>query len=104
MSHIRVGMTAYRKAYPGTTVEVANGTNLLVDGFGTIAVDLDQSGTRTKPVKMVAIAYAPGLSRNLLSTRETVEQWCKPLVYYKTKAVLGFPGEESLVFNFCASK
>ena len=29
-----------------------------------------------------------------------MEQWGKPLVYYKTKGVLGFPGEESLVFIF----
>ena len=33
-----------------------------------------------------------------------MEQWGKPLVYYKTKAVLGFPGEESFVFNFCPLK
>ena len=59
----------------------------------------DQPGTTTKPVKMVSVAYVPGVSRNLLSTREAVEQRGKPLVYYKTKAVLGFPGEESLVFN-----
>ena len=31
-------------------------------------------------------------------------QWGKPLVYYKTKAVSRFPGEESLVFNFCPRK
>ena len=87
-----------------TTVEVANGTILPVNGFGTIEVDLDQPGTTTKPVKMVSVAYVPGLSRNLLSTRKAVEQWGKPLVYYETKAVLGFPGEESLVFNFCPRK
>ena len=41
------------------TVEVADGTILPVDGFGTVEVDLDQSGTTTKPVKMVAVAYMP---------------------------------------------
>ena len=100
MSHTRAGKTAYKKAPAGTTVEVADGTILQVDGFAPVEVDLDQPGTMTKPVKMVAVAYVPGLSRNLLSTRKVVEQWGKPLVYYKTKAVLGFPGEESFVFNF----
>ena len=28
----------------------------------------------------------------------------KPLIYYKNKAVLGFPGEESLVFKICPRK
>ena len=41
MSHTRVGMTAYKKAPPGTTVEVTDGTILPVDGFGTIEMDLD---------------------------------------------------------------
>ena len=67
-------------------------------------MDLDQPGTTAKPVKMVAVAYVPGLSRNLLSTRKAVEQWGTPLVYHKTKAVLGFPEEETLVFNFCPRK
>ena len=94
-------MTAYKKVSAGTTVEVADGTILPVDRFGTLEVDLDQPGTTTKPAKMVSVEYMPGLLKNLLSTRKAVEQWGKPLVYYKTKAVLGFPGEESLVFNFC---
>ena len=97
MSHTQTGMTAYKKVPVGTTVEVADGTLLPVDKFGTVEVHLDQPGTTTKPVKMVSVAYVPGISWNLLSTRKTVEQWGKPLVYYKTKAVLGFPGEESLV-------
>ena len=66
-------MIAYKKALTGTTVEVANGTILPVDGFGTIEVDLEQPGTTTKPVKMVAVTYVPRLSRNLLSTRKAVE-------------------------------
>ena len=80
-------MTAYKKAPAGTTVEVANGIILPVDGFGTIKVDLDQLGTTTKPLEMVSVIYKPGLSRNLLSTRKAAEQWGKLLVYYKTKAV-----------------
>ena len=75
-----------------------------MDGFGTIEVGLDQPGNTAKPVKMVAVAYVPGLSRNLLFTRKAVEQWGKLLVYYKTKAVLGFLGEKSLVFKFCPRK
>ena len=63
-------------------------------------VDLDQSGTTTKPVKMVSVAYVPERSQNLLSTRKAGKQRCKPLVCYKTKTVLGFTGKESLVFNF----
>ena len=101
MSHTRAGVTAYKTASPGTTVEVANGTMLPVDGFGTIETGLDQPGTTTKPVKMIAVAHVPRLSRNLLSTRKAVEQWGKPFVYYETKADLGFPGKESLIFSFC---
>ena len=104
MPYTQAGITAYKKAPAGQTVEVANGTILSVDGFGTVEMDMDQTGTTTKPVKMVFVAYVPGLLRNLLSTRKAVEQWGKALVYYKTKAVLEFPGEESLVFNFCPRK
>ena len=41
MSHTCVGMAAYKKASPGTTVEVADRTILPGDGFGAIGVDLD---------------------------------------------------------------
>ena len=41
MSHTRAEMTAYKKALPGTPVEVADGNILPVDGFGIIEVDLD---------------------------------------------------------------
>ena len=64
-------------------------------------MDLDQPGYTTKMVKMDDVAYVPGLSHNLLSTVKAVEQWGKPLIYYRNKAVLGFPGEVSLVFKFC---
>ena len=97
----QAGMTASKKAPAGTTVEVADGTILPVYGFGTLEVDLNQPGTTTKPVKMVSVVYVPELSRDLLSTSKAVEQWGKPLAYCKTKAILGFPGEESLVFSFC---
>ena len=50
------------------------------------------------------VAYVPRLSRNLLSTIKAVEQWGIPLIYYRNEAVLGFPGEESLVFKFCPRK
>ena len=63
-------------------------------------MDLDQPGHTTKVVKMDDVAYVPGLSRNLMSTIKAVEQWGKPLIYYRNKAVLGFPGEESLGFKF----
>ena len=104
MSHTRAGMSAYKKASPGTNVEIADGNILPVDGFGRIEVDLDQPDHTTKMVKMDDVAYVPGLSRNLLSTIKAVEQWGKPLIYYRNKAVLGFPGEESLVFKFCPRK
>ena len=100
MSHTQARTTAYKKAPAGTTVEVADGTRLPVDGSVTVEVDLDQPGTTTKPVKMVSVGYVPECFRNLLSTRKVVEQWGKPFVYYKTKAVLRFQGEESFVFNF----
>ena len=101
MSHTRTGKSAYKKASPGTTVEIADGNILLVEGFGKIKVDLDQPGHTTMMVKMDDIEYVPGLCRNLLSTIKAVEQWGKPLIYYKNGAVLGFPGKESLVFIFC---
>ena len=101
MSHTRAGMSAYKKASPETNVEIADGNILPVDGFGRIAVDLDQPGPTTKMVKMDDVAYVPGLSRNLLSTVKAVEQWGKPLICCINKAVLGFPGEEWLVFKFC---
>ena len=56
-----------------------------------------KSGTQNKPVKMVFVAYGPRLSWNLLPARKVVEQWGKPLVYYKPNAALGFLGKESLV-------
>ena len=101
MSHTRAGRSAYKKASPGTNVEIADGNILPVDGFGRIEVDLDQPGRTTKMVKMDDVAYVPGLSRNLLSTVKAVGQWGKPLIYYRNKVVLGFPGEESIVFKFC---
>ena len=104
MSYTRAGMSAYMKASPGTTVEIADCNILPVDGFGRIEVDLDQPGHTTKIVKMDGVAYVPGLSRNLLSTIKAAEQWGKPLIYYRNEAVLGFPGEESLVFKFCPRK
>ena len=99
MSHTRVGMSAYKKASPGTNVEIADGNILPVDGFGRIEVDLDQPGRTTKMVKMDDVAYVPGLSRNLLSTVKAVEQWEKPLIYYRNKVVLGFPGRNRLFSN-----
>ena len=45
MSHTQTGMLTYKKAPAGTTVEVADGIILPVDGFGTVEVDLDQPGT-----------------------------------------------------------
>ena len=104
MSHTRVGMSAYKKTSPGMNVEIADGNILPVDGFGRIEVDLDQPGHTTKMVKMDDVAYVQGLSRNLLSTVKAVEQWAKPLIYYRNKAALGFPREESLVFKFCPRK
>ena len=70
VSHTQAGMSAYKKAPAGTAVEVADGTVLPVDGFRKVEVDLDQQVTRAKPVKMVAVAYVPGLLRNLPSTVE----------------------------------
>ena len=104
MSHTRAGMSAYKKASPGTNVEIVDGNILPVDGFGRIEVDWDQPDHTTKMVKMDDVAYVPGLSRNLLSTIKAVEQWGKPLIYSRDKAVLGFPEEESLVFKFCPRK
>ena len=104
MSHTRAGMCAYKKASPGTTVEVADGYILPVDGFGRVEVDADQPGHTTEMVNMDDVAYVPGLSWNLLSTIKAVDQWEKPLVYCRNEAVLGFPGEESFVFKFCPRK
>ena len=99
MSHTRAETAAYKKASPGTTIGVTDGTVLPVEGFGAIKMDLDQLSTTTKPVKRVAVTYVPGLSRDLLSPCKAMDQWGKPLIYYKTKAFWGFPEEESLVLN-----
>ena len=104
MSRTRAEMSAYKKASPGTAVEIADCNILPVGGFGRIEVDPNQPGHTTKMVKMDNVEYVPGLSRHLLSTIKAVEQWGKPLIYYSNKAVLGFPGEESLVFKFCPRK
>ena len=98
--HTRAGMIAYRKMSSGTTVEVADEIILPVDGFGTIEVNLDKPSRTTTPVKMVFVTYVPGLSRNMVSNLKAVEKWGKPPIYYKAKAVLSFPREETLVFNF----
>ena len=104
VSHTRAGMSAYKKASPGTTVEIADCNILPVDGFGRIEVDLDQPSHTTKMMKTNDVAYVPGLFRNLLSTIKAVRQRGKPLIYYKNKVVLGFPGEESLIFKYCPRK
>ena len=51
MSHTRAGVTAYKKASPGMTVDVADGTILQVDGFGTIEVDLNRPDSTNKAGK-----------------------------------------------------
>ena len=93
-----------RRRRRGRTLRSPTVTFYPVDGFGRIEVDLDQPGHTTKMVNMDDGLYVSGLSRNLLSTDKAVEQWGKPLIYYRNKAVLGFPGEESLVFKFCPRK
>ena len=99
-SHTRAGMSAYKKASLGTNVEITDGNILALDGLGRIEVVLDQPGHTTKVVKMDDVADVPRLSRNPLFTVKAVEQWGKPLICYINKAVLGFPGEEPLVFKF----
>ena len=103
-SHTRARVSAHKKALPGTTVEIADGNILPVDGFGRIEVNLDQPSHTTKMVKMDDVAYVTERSRNLLSTIKAVEQWGKSLIYYRNEAVWGFPGEESLVFEYCLRK
>ena len=72
MTHTRTGMITNKKPPAGTNVEVANGTILPVDGYGIIEVNLNQPGTTTKQVKMVAVAYMPGRSR---TCAPSVKQW-----------------------------
>ena len=103
MSHTRAGMSAYKKTSPRTNVEIADGNILPVDGFGRIEVDLDQPGHTTKMAKMDAVAYVPGLSRNLLSTVKAVEQWEKPLIYYRNKTVSAFPRGRNRLFSNSSS-
>ena len=59
MSHTRAGMSAYKKASPGTTAEITDGNILPVGGFGRIKEDLDQPGYTPKMVKMDDLAYVP---------------------------------------------
>ena len=104
LTYTRAGMTAYKKASQGVTVVVADGNILSVDGFRTVETDVDQPGTKTKPVKVVTVAYVRRLSRNFLSTHKAEDHWGKQLFYYNMKAVLGFPGKEPFVFNCCFRK
>ena len=104
MLRTRARMTAYKKASPGMTVGVTGRNILPVDGFGTIEMNLDQPGNTTKLARIGAVVCVPWLSMNLLSTLKAAEQWGKPLIYYKTKAILRFPGEKSRVFNLCPRK
>ena len=92
MTYTQAVMTADKKAPAGTTVEAADGTILPGDGFGIVEGDLDQPGTTTKPVTMVAVAYGPGLSRNLLSTRKAVEHGVNRSSSTKRRLFWGFRG------------
>ena len=56
MLQTRAGMSASKKASPGTNVDIADGNILPVDGFGRIEVDLDQPWPTTKMVKMDDVA------------------------------------------------
>ena len=104
MSRTQARTIAYKKEPAGMIAEVADGTIMPADVCGTVGGDLDQPDTTTKPVKIISVAYVPRLSWNLLCIHKAFEQWGKPLVHYKTRAVLGFPGEEPLVLNFCFRK
>ena len=99
ISHTRAGMSVYKKASPGTNVEIADGNILPVDGFGRIEVDLDQPGHTTKMVKMDDVAYVPGLSRNLLSTVKAVEQWGNRQSAIEIKPFWGSRGRNRLFSN-----
>ena len=83
--------------------EIADGNILPIDGFGTIEVTWTNR-VILQLVKIGAVTYAPGLSRNLLFTLKAVEQWAKSLIYYRITAVSGLPEKESLVFNFYSRK
>ena len=82
-SHTRAGMSSYKKVSSGTTVGIADGNILPVNGSGRIGVNVDQPGHTTKMVEMDDVAYVPGPSRKLLCTIKAVEQWGKPLICYK---------------------
>ena len=99
MSHTRAGVSSYKKASPGTNVEIADGNILPVDGFGRIEVDLDQPGNTTKMAKMDDVAYVPGLSRNLLSTVKAVEQWGNRQSTIEIKPFWGSRGRNRLFLN-----
>lgn len=66
MSHTLDGMSIYKKASPGTNIEVYDGNVLPVNEFGRIDVDVYQPGPTTGMVRMNDVAYVPGDSRKLL--------------------------------------
>ena len=103
ISHTQAGKTAYKKALAETTDECADGVILPAEGSRPLRW-IWTSRYYDQASEDDSVAYVPGPSQNLLSTRKAGKQWCKPLVYYKTKTVLGFTGEESLVFNFYLRK
>lgn len=81
MPHVRTGMSDYKKAFPETTVDIANGNVLPLDGFGRIEVDLGQPRHTTKMVKIDEVAYLPGLSQNPLSALKAEGQWAQRLFW-----------------------
>lgn len=103
MSYSRALIHGQIKASPGAVVEIVDGNVLPMDGFGRIELELNQPGYTIK-MKTYDVAYLPRLSQNLVLTLKTLEQRGKSYVYYKTKAVLGFPAGGVVSFNFCPRK
>ena len=93
MSHTCAGTITYKKASPGTTVEVADENILPVDEFGAIEVDVDQPASTTKLFKRGSVAYVLHFSRSLLSTLDAEEQR-KTAYLLQINSWLGVPGGE----------
>ena len=70
---------AYKKAPPGTTVEVADGDILHGGEFGC-QINLDKPSNVTNVVMIGDVSHVPGPYRNRLPTLKAVEQMEKSFI------------------------
>ena len=81
-------LAEYKPAAPGDMVEVADKALLPVEGYGGLALELQQPSGITA-VTLQNVAHVPVLGCNLLSTRRANERSGESFINYPNKAQLG---------------